>query len=357
MAVASLLAPAPAAGAPETRAFGDARILAAVPPEPGFPEGIAVAGNRVYVAGAATFGTTGRGPSAVHAFDLRTGELEATYPVEGEDLLREHANSSIAFAGDGRLYVLNTQLGIYRLTPGPGLQERYTVPFPDLVPCALPVVGPPCSPTVADAPALPNDLAFDETGNLYVTDSLQATIWRVPAGPVPPGGKVPEIWFQDLRLASAYIGVNGIRFSPDRAHLYLTVTTDLAQRSLLYRLPVTSGLPGGDMTVVHDYTGDNLPDGIAFGRSGRLYVAMASPGRSGVSVLDPFGAEVARLANPAGSPLAPYDSPANVAFDHRGAILLSNHAFVAGAVDPGQFGIVEVFVDDRASPLATPVIP
>ena len=85
------------AGAGDNRPFGDAKILAKVPPEPGFPEGIAVKGNRVYVAGPATFGTTGKGPSAVHAFDVHSGALVSTYPTQGEDLLAEHAWASPGF--------------------------------------------------------------------------------------------------------------------------------------------------------------------------------------------------------------------------------------------------------------------
>src|SRR5919202_3173772 len=114
--LAAVWQPAPVAAGTD-RAFGDAKILATLPPEPGFPEGIAVKGNRVYVAGPATFGTTGKGPSAVFAFDVESGALVSTFPTQGENLLGEHANSSIAFDGNGRLYVLNTQLGIYRLTP------------------------------------------------------------------------------------------------------------------------------------------------------------------------------------------------------------------------------------------------
>ena len=48
------------------QSFGDATVLATVPTPPGFPEGIAVHGNLVYVAGPATFGTGGDGqPSRV----------------------------------------------------------------------------------------------------------------------------------------------------------------------------------------------------------------------------------------------------------------------------------------------------
>ncbi len=343
--------------ADENRPFGDAYVLAQVPAQPGFPEGIAVKGNRVYVAGAATFGTTGKGPSAVHAFDTKTGELVANYPTEGENLIAEHANSSIAFDGNGRLYVLNTQLGIYRLTPETGTQETYAKPFPDLKPCVPFLVPPPCSPTVADAPSLPNDIAFDEVGNAYITDSMQATIWRVPAGPVPVGGKTPQIWFQDSRLASAYIGVNGLRLNPARTLAYITVTTDLLGQSFVYTLPLKTNPVAGELKVFHQYGVDSLPDGIAFGRSGLLYVAIATPGASGVSILNPAGQEVGRLSNPPLSPFAPYDSPANIAFNGQGSILLSNHAFVTGVLNPGQFAVVDAFVDDKESPLAKPVVP
>ena len=355
LAVLSLLATlwySGMAGANNSRPFGDAKVLAQLPAEPGFPEGIAVKGNRAYVAGPATFGTTGKGPSEVIALDIHTGELVARYPTKGEDLLKEHANSSIAFDGNGRLYVLNTQLGIYRFSPASGTQENYSAPFPDLRPCVPLIVAQPCSPTVSDAPALPNDIAFDDAGNAYVTDSMQATIWRVPAG-----GEVPQIWFQDQRLASAYIGVNGIRLDPTRTKAYITVTTDLLQRSFVYTLPLKAQPKAEDLTVFHQYAPDALPDGIAFGKSGLLYVAIATPGSSGVSLLDEWGQEVARLSNPPLSPFAPYDSPANIAFNGHGSILLTNHAFVTGVLDPGQFSVVDVFVNDKESSLAKPNLP
>ena len=271
---------------------------------------------------------------------------------QGENLLGEHANSSIAFDGNGRLYVLNTQLGIYRLTPETGTQQSYANPFPDLKPCVPLLVPPPCSPTVADTPALPNDIAFDEAGNAYVTDAMQATIWRVATG-----GGSPQIWFQDSRLASPYIGVNGLRLNPARTLAYITVTTDLLGQSFVYTLPLKAKPAAGDLKVFHRFALGSMPDGIAFGRSGLLYVAIATPGASGVSILNPSGQEVARLSNPTLSPFAPYDSPANITFNGEGSILLSNHAFVTGVVNPGQFAVVDAFVDDKESPLAKPLLP
>jgi sugar lactone lactonase YvrE len=346
VALALLVAiPSPARAA----TFGEARILATVPSPPGFPEGIAVRDGRVYVAGPATFGTTGKPPSAVVAFDRATGAQLRYYPVVGENRLKEHANSSIAFDSAGRLYVLNSQLGVYRLYPDTGIQEPYSTPFPDLHPCVPILIPGPCSPTVIDGPPIPNDLAFDPAGNLYVTDSLQATIWKVPAG-----GGVPQIWFQDRRLASPYIGVNGLRVHPSGTHVYLTVTLDLAGRSSVYRLPLVASPTAGQLELFHRYGNGALPDGLAFGAAGLVYVAVATPGASGISILSPVGTEVARLGNAGLSPFAPYDSPANLAFDGGGRVLLSNHAFATGLLLPKQFSIVDVFVDDPGAPLFAP---
>jgi hypothetical protein len=106
--------------------------------------------------------------------------------------------------------------------------------------------------------------------------------------------------------------------------------------------------------VFHEYTGGDLPDGIAFGETGLLYVAIATPGlASGVSVLDHNGNEVVRLSNQ-GNALSPYDSPANIAFNGKGSALLSNHATFTGI--PENFAVLDVFVNDRGSPLELPRI-
>lgn len=343
---AALTAPA----FPAPTSFGQAEILAHVPTPPGFPEGIAVDGARFYVAGPATFGSIGKPPSQVVAFDTATGGKVAQWPAQGENLLMEHANSSIALDAAGRIYVLNTQLGIYRLDPATGVQEPYGAPFPDLLPCLLPLPGP-CSPTITNLPPIPNDIAFDAAGNAYVTDSMQATIWKVPAG-----GGAPTIWFQDIRFASPYIGINGLRLNPARTHVYLTVTTDLLGRSTVYTLPLTLAPKASDLKVFHRYGAGDLPDGIAFGASGRLYVSMATPTRSGVSILSAAGVEIARLRNGPTKPFYPYDSPANIAFKPPGSILLTNHAFLTGIAFPSQFTVVEAFVGDVGSPLERPAL-
>lgn len=347
--LAASLANAPRVAA-FARPFGDVKALATVP-APGFPEGVAVHAGRAYVAGPAKFGTTGTGPSAVFAFDTTTGALVRTYWTRGEDTLAEHANSCVAFDGAGRLYVLNTQLGTLRIDPATGAQEVYAPPFPDLAPCLGGVNPAPCSPTLADTPALPNDIAFDEQGYAYVTDSMQATIWRVRPG----GGSTPEIWFQDARLAGAYIGANGLRLSPERHSVFFTVTADLLGGSYVYMLPLVEQPRGEDLRVFHQFKAGDLPDGLAFGESGNLYVAMATPLASGIAILRPDGTEARRLKNPLLSPISPYDSPANIAFNGEGSLLVTNHAFAT--MLPAQFTLLDVWVKDTESPLAKPLVP
>ena len=341
---ALILTAAVPAAASRHRPFGDVRVLAAVPTPPGFPEGIAIFGQRVYVAGPATFGTAGGPPSVVLVYSGGSGRLLDVVPTQGENLALEHANSGVAFDRQGRAYVLNTQLGVYRLRRN-GTQEPYASPFPDLPQCG--VAPPPCSPTVFDGPALPNDLAFDAAGNLYVTDSLQATIWRIP-----PGGGTPQIWFQDIRLASTSFGPNGVRVSPDGTRIFFTVSVDLENLGRVYSLPLVDAPSAGDLQVFHTYAEGEIPDGLAFGRNGDVYVVLADPANSGISVLGPDGQETARLGNPAGSVLEPYDSPAHLAFDGTGSVVVTNHAVFS--MNPAHFAVLDVFVGDRGAPLFRP---
>lgn len=335
------------------RPFGDVQVRATVPTPPGFPEGIAVNGNRVYVAGPASFDTAGTPASKVFAYDAKTGELLRTYEIQGELTQFPHANSCIAFDDNARLYVVNLQLGIVRLDLVSGVQESYAAPLPDLAPCSQTQPAP-CSPTVQNAPPLPNDIAFDKDGNLYLTDSFQATIWRIP-----PGGGQPQIWFQDSRLDTPF-GANGLRLSPDRTKIYFAVTAEGVGPGgnflggKIYTLPLVSSPSGSDLQTFHQYNGE-APDGIAFGKSGKLYVVQAAPFNSGISILAPDGSEITRLTNAIGSPIFPYDSPANAAFGKQGSLLVTNHAFATAI--PANFTVLDVFVDDKESPLVRPSIP
>lgn len=318
--------------------LGDSSVVAKVP-FPGYPEGIVVHGDVIYVSGPAAFGVPGNFvPSNIYGFDKNTGALVRTITIQNQ-VGPLHALSCIAADDNDNLYVVDEGLGIVRVNLGSGQQSVYAVPFYPVYQSAF---NPP-------APLLLNDLAFDKNGYLYVTDSFQATIWRVP-----PGGGAPQVWFQSATLDGVF-GPNGIRINKASDTVYFTKTFDAQGIGVVYTLPIKDDPREADLKVFATYTPGAGPDGIAFGKSGNLYVALA--GYSQISVLDPNGVEVARYSGPAQNPAdaaspLPWANPANIAFDGKGAIVVTNHASLTGLPDPSPlFAVFNVYVNDRAGKL------
>lgn len=339
---------------PHARTLGDSKLLTTLPAQPGFPESIAVNGRRVYVSGGAQFGYFV--PPEVLAYDIDTGQQVASYPLQGENPSLPMAGTGLAFGKNDMLYVGSLQQGVLRFdvdNPGAPMQH-YATALPDLPTCAFISPGTPCSPTAVDSPPLINDLVFDKDGNLYITDSFQATIWRVP-----PGGGTPKIWFQSPVLDTSF-GANGMRFDPKGKLAYFTLTFDATGAGYVYTVPLASNPKPSDLKVFHTYTPGAGPDGIAFGKSGKLYVALA--GYNQISVLGADGSEQARYTGPAANasnpsqPL-PWANPSAIAFDDKSrSLLVANHAIFFPT--PEQFfAIFDVFVDDKADHLNEPHIP
>lgn len=320
----------------------------------GFPEGVAIADGRVYVAGPATFGTAGKGPSLVTVLHRGSGAQLAEIPIVGENTAAEHALSGIAVDGDENVYVLSTQLGVVRIERhcNKYTQESYAPPLPDLPVCTDGGASP-CSPTPVDLPPLPNEMTFDDDGNLYISDSMQATIFRVPAG-----GGAPEVWFQSPLLAGSLaapmpFGANGIKVSPDRDHLYVVETFDPADptQGHLYRVPLVDDPQPEEMELVHTFQGFAVPDSLVFGRSGRIYVSLA--GTNQIAVLDDDGEQIGLLQGPAGSDI-PFDAPATMVFDDaKKSLLVANHAIFG---DPAHFAVLRVYVGERGDDLPAPEV-
>lgn len=318
---------------------------------PGFPEGIVVHGDRFYVAGPAEADRTG---AAVRAYDRTTGQLRETIPVThpGDD--PSDALTCVTTDALGRLYVISEAQGVVRFTRRHHhwQQEVYAaLPSDGLPGCthAFQFVPDPNDPMGRPACHLLNDLAFDAGGALYVTDSMRATIYRVA-----PGGGALEPWFESPQFVGAPplpIGVNGIRVSPNNAGVYVTVTTssspELAGRGALFKLPNVAS--PSQLIPVHYYDPGLGPDGLGFGDSGEVYIALAFANQ--ISVLAPGGAELVRMSGPKGSAV-PYDAPANVAFDRRGFLLVTNHALLSGLTE--DMAVLRVFVGDRGAPLFKP---
>ena len=320
------------------QSLGDSSVVTPIA-APGYPEGIATRGNRFYVSGPAAFGQP-LGSAYVRAYDIKTGAFEANYPITiTNPFAGMSAASCAAFGPDGKLYVVEPFVGVIRMDLNPGNTQSVYAAF------------------IPSGPSLLNDLAFDNAGNLYVTDSFAATIYRIPAG-----GGTPTVWFTDPRLAgdpNVPFGVNGIRFDENYENVYVAVTAENGTLDgVIYRLPLANPTAGNldEFFRYPFFPSFQLagPDGIAFGKSGKLYVALA--GTSQISVLRPDGTEEARYsgpaANPGGSPdPMPWANPANIAFDSQtGSLLVTNHASLV-PFDPNLFCVFSVFVDDKGQSL------
>ena len=190
-------------------------------PSPGYPEGIATRGNRFYVSGPAAFGQP-LGSAYVYAYDIKTGRLRSHYPITiTNPFAGMSAASCAAFGPDGKLYVVEPFVGVIRMDLNPGNTQSVYAAF------------------TPAGPSLLNDLAFDNAGNLYVTDSFAATIYRIP-----PGGGTPTVWFTDPRLAgdpNVPFGVNGIRIDKNNENVYVSVTAENGTLDgVIYRLPLAN---------------------------------------------------------------------------------------------------------------------
>ena len=334
-----------AAAAPlRGRPLGDSVVVAEIP-APGYPEGIAVSGGTTYISSPAQFGH--KGDAHILAFDTLTGAFLRDYPIPAIDPLTDHGLVGVALDGTGHLYVADIQRGIVRLNLVTGHTQTYAS-LPDLLPC-LPVALGACSPTLDNRPAFPNDIVFDAVGNAYVSDSFQATIWRIP-----PGGGSAHIWYQDAAFDGA-LGANGVRFSPDGSELCVSVYAPPAGAVHCVTMKPAPG--PGDRRLLRSYTTDG-PDNIAFGQSGKLYVALATANQ--IAVIDfATGNELRRYSGPAKGENGDvaWDAPAGVAFDNSSRSLrVTNHALVNGAVNPGLFVEFDVYVNDTALPLHRPRI-
>jgi sugar lactone lactonase YvrE len=127
---------------------------------------------------------------------------------------------------------------------------------------------------------VPNGLAFDKHGNLYVSDSIMGAIWRIPRG----ADAAAEIWFQHEWLGGCGedepMGANGIAFW--KGSFYVANTA----QGMLVRIPILSdGSPGEPVIVAGEPEGggnDCVPvfdelygmDGIALDVHGNIYALL-----------------------------------------------------------------------------------
>jgi sugar lactone lactonase YvrE len=136
----------------------------------------------------------------------------------------------------------------------------------------------------------PNGLAFDAAGNVYISDSFQATIWRAP-----PGGGVPAAWVVDpATLGTSGVppfGANGLAFNRDASALFVANTgNDTIVRIALPNGP--SGTPSAPEVFVNSING---ADGLIIDAADNLWVAANQADE--IVVVDPTGRVIAKLGD------------------------------------------------------------
>lgn len=128
-----------------------------------------------------------------------------------------------------------------------------------------------------DPNGFPNDLAFDDDGNIYVTDPFLGLVWRIGVS-----GEA-TVWLSDPAFdgnpsdpaLGAPFGVDGIAFDRGDRHLYFG---NLDFGSILRVRVRRDGRPGALAVVAQDERLEGA-DGIAFDRAGTLYVAVNAQDR------------------------------------------------------------------------------
>lgn len=254
-------------------------VFATLPEGVSLPEGITANPDtgQVYVS---TFDSSGS--SALLRFD-ETGQLEAqrvfTTPLLG--LAFEPAGDEEDETGPGRVYLAN--FGLAKIQR---IEADFTADTPEAVEdvAILPSIGPAPARSVANpdgstdiitfttqltttVPA-PNALAFNNEGDLFVSDSFQGAIFRISDVATCEIPCEVETVTQDGLLATAGFppfGANGLAFSSDGSRLFVANTGD---DRILQADIVTDVVT---MTVFAESI--DGADGIAFDETGRLWVA------------------------------------------------------------------------------------
>jgi sugar lactone lactonase YvrE len=118
--------------------------------------------------------------------------------------------------------------------------------------------------------SLPNDIAVDGSGQVYVAATCNDMIYRIS----PVNGETTE--------SVATPGPNGLAFSDDYTYLYFTIENPalfchgLGVQGGLFRVPIgLNGAPGHIETLAKDFA--VVGDGLTFDVEGNLYVVFTLP--------------------------------------------------------------------------------
>ncbi|HLE98601.1 MAG TPA: NHL repeat-containing protein [Gaiellaceae bacterium] len=115
----------------------------------------------------------------------------------------------------------------------------------------------------------PNGVALDKRGNLYVTDTVGAAVWRIPRGGEAEPWAEHELLAGDRSFGFPFpIGANGIAY--DHGSLVVAVS----EGARLVRIPILPDGSAGDVEVLAEHGLLYGADGLALDVHGNVYVAV-----------------------------------------------------------------------------------
>jgi sugar lactone lactonase YvrE len=169
-----------------------------------------------------------------------------------------------------------------------------------------------------DPNGFPNDLAFDDDGDLFVTDSKLGLVYKID-----PARQV-SVWLSDPRLVGDVTtanptgvpyGADGIAFDKYGRHLYV----DNFDFGEVFRVAIDDQDAPGPLELVASDPRIVGADGMAFDEEGDLYLAVNKQNQ--IAVLHPDGA-ISVVASG-----APLDNPSSLVFGPAGCA--SNTLFIS----------------------------
>ena len=133
-----------------------------------------------------------------------------------------------------------------------------------------------------------NGITFDPAGNVYVSDSFAAKIWKIPAA-----GGTPTVWVDDpATLGTSGVppfGANGIAFNNAHTAMFVANTGN----DTIIKIPVDSNFnPGKPVIFVNSING---ADGLIIDGADNLWVAANQADE--IVIVDPKGRVIAKLGD------------------------------------------------------------
>jgi sugar lactone lactonase YvrE len=241
--------------------------FATLPKGAAAPEGITVDGyGNVYVT---TFATGEADPENLYVFDSH-GDLKRKLKIPGS------SGNLLGLAFHPHTYqLLVIDFGMARvwsLDPKTFVATLFVV-IPDLTPTD-PTTGPG-----------PNALTFDTAGNVYISDSFQGVIWRTGSG-----GGAATAWMTSALLTTSGVppfGANGLDFN-SAGDLFVANTGN----DTIVRIPVTGGGPGTPVVFTNSVNG---ADGLFIDEHDNIWVCANQADE--IVVVDPGGKAIAKLGD------------------------------------------------------------